>query len=164
MARPLSKTILEKMAVSVETSTGAKILTKQVGYNKYIVSDNTIVTLKKQIENDSDAVLKIVKGDKELFVTKISLHIMHTEEGAFAYTVEENGVKFIDKSVSFASITTEEEPTKATQPKTTKQSSKPTEQPKTETVVVEEPKAEEPKPTVVEEAPVEEPKTETVAE
>ena len=137
MARPLSKTILEKMAVSVETKSGSTTLVKQVGYNKYIDSNNKIITLKDKLVEDCDSTLKIKKGDEEMFVTKISLHMMYTANGSFAYTVGEKGVSFIDENVSFAK-TTETSTTNSTKTsQTTERKTTTTTTPKTETKPVE---------------------------
>ena len=151
MGRPLKKETIEKMNLVARTQKGQVVLGKQVGYNKYIVDEETrqIVRLANELVQEDDAVLSLTVGESEEPVTKILKNIFQTDKGVYAYKLVEEEVVFEREDVSFAGAVVEE-PAKTSRRKSKK-----------EEVVEETPVVEEPTP--VEEPVVEEP-TEVVEE
>ena len=150
MGRPLKKETIEKMNLVARTQKGEVVLGKQVGYNKYIVDEETrqIVRLANELVQQDDAVLSLTVGESKESVTKILKNIFQTDKGVYAYKLVEDEVVFEREDVSFAGAVVEE-PTTTSRRKSKK-----------EEVVVEEVVEE---PTLVEEPVVEEP-TEVVEE
>ena len=78
MARPLKKSTIEKMELTVKTFDGeSKKLGKQVGYNKYIVDEETheIVKLSEELKEKGDALLVLEDHGKDKPVIKIVEHL-----------------------------------------------------------------------------------------
>ena len=104
MARPLKKSTIEKMDLTVKTFDGeSKKLGKQVGYNKYIVDEATheIVKLAAELKEKGDALLVLEDQGKDKSVIKIVEHLFQTPEKAYAYVRDAEGkVVFLDEGVS----------------------------------------------------------------
>ena len=104
MARPLPAKRLEKMDLTVKTFDGeSKKLGKQVGYNKYIVDEETheIVKLAAELKEKGDALLVLEDQGKDKSVIKIVEHLFQTPEKAYAYVRDAEGkVVFLDEGVS----------------------------------------------------------------
>ena len=104
MARPLKKSTIEKMDLTVKTFDGeSKKLGKQVGYNKYIVDEETheIVKLAAELKEKGDALLVLEDQGKDKSVIKIVEHLFQTPEKAYAYVRDAEGkVVFLDEGVS----------------------------------------------------------------
>lgn len=104
MARPLKKSTIEKMDLTVKTFDGeSKKLGKQVGYNKYIVDEETheIVKLAAELKEKGDALLVLEDHGKDKPVIKIVEHLFQTPEKPYAYVRDAEGkVVFLDEGVS----------------------------------------------------------------
>ena len=104
MARPLKKSTIEKMDLTVKTFDGeSKKLGKQVGYNKYIVDEETheIVKLAAELKEKGDALLVLEDQGKDKPVIKIVEHLFQTPEKPYAYIRDAEGkVVFLDEGVS----------------------------------------------------------------
>lgn len=104
MARPLKKSTIEKMDLTVKTFNGeSKKLGKQVGYNKYIVDEETheIVKLAAELKEKGDALLVLEDHGKDKPVIKIVEHLFQTPEKPYAYVRDAEGkVVFLDEGVS----------------------------------------------------------------
>ena len=104
MARPLKKSTIEKMDLTVKTFDGeSKKLGKQVGYNKYIVDEETheIVMLVTELKEKGDALLILEDHGKDKPVIKIVEHLFQTPEKPYAYVRDAEGkVVFLDEGVS----------------------------------------------------------------
>lgn len=108
MGRPLRKDKIEKMELSVSTFDGeTKTLGKQVGYNKYIVDEETkeIVTLVEKLEKEGDALLLLEDNSIEYPVVKIVRNIIQTPEKVYPYTCDEDGkIVFLDDNVTIYDV------------------------------------------------------------
>lgn len=104
MARPLPAKRLEKMDLTVKMFDGSsKKLGKQVGYNKYIVDEEShkIAMLVEKLEKEGDALLILEDHGKDKPVIKIVENLFHTSEKPYPYVLDEDGkVKFLDEEVS----------------------------------------------------------------
>jgi len=104
MARPLPSKRLEKMDLTVKLFDGSsKKLGKQVGYNKYIVDEEShkIAMLVEKLEKEGDALLTLEDHGKDKPVIKIVENLFQTADKPYAYVLDENGkVKFLDEGVS----------------------------------------------------------------
>lgn len=104
MARPLPAKRLEKMDLTVKTFDGeSKKLGKQVGFNKYIVDEESheIVMLVEKLEKKGDALLTLEDNGKDKPVIKIVENLFQTPEKPYAYKLDEDGkVVFLDEGVS----------------------------------------------------------------
>ena len=112
MARPLKESRIKKMDLSVKLFDGSsKKLGKQVGYNKYKVSDSEIVMLVEKLEKEGDALLSIKDNGVIKPVIKIVENLIQTADKPYAYVLDEEGkVKFLDDGVSFNEESNESEP------------------------------------------------------
>lgn len=103
MARPLPFKKLEKMDLTVKLFDGSsKKLGKQVGYNKYIVDEEShkIAMLVEKLEKEGDALLLLEDNGKDKPVIKIVENLFQTSEKPYGYVLDENGkVKFLDENV-----------------------------------------------------------------
>jgi len=128
MGRPLKETVLKEMGLKAITADGEVTLGKQVGYNKYIVKGADEEAYKENIENrkivrltnelvfPEDATMKLIHGDKEEFVLKITKNVFQTETCVHAYELDENGkVKFLEEDVSLENADSSAEQTQETQ-------------------------------------------------
>jgi hypothetical protein len=90
------------MDLSVKLFDGSsKKLGKQVGYNKYKVSDSEIVMLVEKLEKEGDAYLPLQDNGNEYPVIKIVENLFQTPSKPYAYVLDEEGkVKFLDNGVS----------------------------------------------------------------
>lgn len=115
MGRPLKQDVIEKMGLVAS----GKELSKQVGYNKYKVKDSEdeIVRLAEVEDLDKgDVVLSATIGNGVYTVLKLMKHLIQTTEGAFEYTLDEEG-KALDKDgneISFGGEPTPPAPTEYT--------------------------------------------------
>lgn len=83
MARPLPAKRLEKMDLTVKMFDGSsKKLGKQVGYNKYIVDEEShkIAMLVEKLEKEGDALLILEDHGKDKPVIKIVENLFHTSK------------------------------------------------------------------------------------
>ena len=102
MGRPLRYDAIEKMGLN--TSKGQ--LGKQVGYNKYLVltgeenpkyEEGLVVRLAEADDEAKNEVVLTAKiGNGVYTVLKLMKHLIQTTEGAFEYTLDEEG-KALDK-------------------------------------------------------------------
>lgn len=102
MGRPLRYDAIEKMGLN--TSKGQ--LGKQVGYNKYLVltgeknpkyKEGLVVRLAEADDEAKNEVVLTAKiGNGVYTVLKLMKHLIQTTEGAFEYTLDEEG-KALDK-------------------------------------------------------------------
>ncbi len=104
MGRPLRKDRLAKMNLSATKEDGSSVvLGKQVGYNKYVYGDESernIVRLTDKYVTDIDGVLQIsVKGVNQP-VLKITKKLFYTASGVYAYELTDNGVVFVDETIT----------------------------------------------------------------
>ena len=113
MARPLKKSTIEKMDLSVKLFDGSsKKLGKQVGYNKYIVDEEShkIAMLVQKLEKEGDALLLLEDNGKDKPVIKIVENLFQTADKPYAYVLDENGkVKFLDENVKIYDVSEDEE-------------------------------------------------------
>ena len=113
MARPLPFKRLEKMDLTVKLFDGSsKKLGKQVGYNKYIVDEEShkIAMLVEKLEKEGDALLLLEDNGKDKPVIKIVENLFQTADKPYAYVLDENGkVKFLDENVKVYDISEDEE-------------------------------------------------------
>lgn len=113
MARPLPSKRLEKMDLTVKLFDGSsKKLGKQVGYNKYIVDEEShkIAMLVEKLEKEGDALLLLEDNGKDKPVIKIVENLFQTADKPYAYILDENGkVKFLDENVKVYDISEDEE-------------------------------------------------------
>lgn len=113
MARPLPFKRLEKMDLTVKLFDGSsKKLGKQVGYNKYIVDEEShkIAMLVQKLEKEGDALLLLEDNGKDKPVIKIVENLFQTADKPYAYVLDENGkVKFLDENVKIYDISEDEE-------------------------------------------------------
>lgn len=113
MARPLPAKRLEKMDLTVKLFDGSsKKLGKQVGYNKYIVDEEShkIAMLVEKLEKEGDALLLLEDNGKDKPVIKIVENLFQTADKPYAYILDENGkVKFLDENVKVYDISEDEE-------------------------------------------------------
>ena len=113
MARPLKKSTIEKMDLSVKLFDGSsKKLGKQVGYNKYIVDEEShkIAMLVQKLEKEGDALLLLEDNGKDKPVIKIVENLFQTADKPYAYVLDENGkVKFLDENIKIYDISEDEE-------------------------------------------------------
>jgi hypothetical protein len=104
MARPLKKSTIEKMDLTVKLFDGSsKKLGKQVGYNKYIVDEEShkIAMLVEKLEKEGDALLILEDQGKDKPVIKIVENLFQTAEKPYGYVLDEDGkVKFLEEGVS----------------------------------------------------------------
>ena len=104
MARPLPAKRLEKMDLTVKLFDGSsKKLGKQVGYNKYIVDEEShkIAMLVEKLEKEGDALLILEDQGKDKPVIKIVENLFQTAEKPYGYVLDEDGkVKFLEEGVS----------------------------------------------------------------
>ena len=106
MGRPLKETMLKAMELKAETADGEVTLGKQVGYNRYIVDEETrkIVKLAEELVEDQDAVMTLVHGDKEEPVLKITRTVFQTPTCVHPSTLDDEGkVVFLEEDVYLAS-------------------------------------------------------------
>ena len=113
MARPLPFKRLEKMDLTVKLFDGSsKKLGKQVGYNKYIVDEEShkIAMLVQKLEKEGDALLLLEDNGKDKPVIKIVENLFQTADKPYAYVLDENGkVKFLDENVKIYDVSEDEE-------------------------------------------------------
>lgn len=113
MARPLPFKRLEKMDLTVKLFDGSsKKLGKQVGYNKYIVDEEShkIAMLVQKLEKEGDALLLLEDNGKDKPVIKIVENLFQTADKPYAYVLDENGkVKFLDENIKIYDISEDEE-------------------------------------------------------
>ena len=113
MARPLKKSTIEKMDLTVKLFDGSsKKLGKQVGYNKYIVDEEShkIAMLVQKLEKEGDALLLLEDNGKDKPVIKIVENLFQTADKPYAYVLDENGkVKFLDENVKIYDVSEDEE-------------------------------------------------------
>ena len=113
MARPLPAKRLEKMDLTVKLFDGSsKKLGKQVGYNKYIVDEEShkIAMLVEKLEKEGDALLLLEDNGKDKPVIKIVENLFQTADKPYAYVLDENGkVKFLDENVKIYDVSEDEE-------------------------------------------------------
>lgn len=113
MARPLPAKRLEKMDLTVKLFDGSsKKLGKQVGYNKYIVDEEShkIAMLVQKLEKEGDALLLLEDNGKDKPVIKIVENLFQTADKPYAYVLDENGkVKFLDENVKIYDVSEDEE-------------------------------------------------------
>lgn len=113
MARPLPFKRLEKMDLTVKLFDGSsKKLGKQVGYNKYIIDEEShkIVMLVEKLEKEGDALLLLEDNGKDKPVIKIVENLFQTADKPYAYVLDENGkVKFLDENVKIYDVSEDEE-------------------------------------------------------
>ena len=113
MARPLPSKRLEKMDLTVKLFDGSsKKLGKQVGYNKYIVDEEShkIAMLVQKLEKEGDALLLLEDNGKDKPVIKIVENLFQTADKPYAYVLDENGkVKFLDENIKIYDISEDEE-------------------------------------------------------
>ena len=103
MGRPLKASMLEKMELKATSEDGEVVLGKQVGYNKYVVEEETrkIVKLSEEIVDPIDAVMLIKHGDDEEPFLKITKNVFQTTTCVHPYTLDEEGkVVFLEEDVS----------------------------------------------------------------
>lgn len=113
MARPLPFKKLEKMDLTVKLFDGSsKKLGKQVGYNKYIVDEEShkIAMLVEKLEKEGDALLLLEDNGKDKPVIKIVENLFQTADKPYAYVLDENGkVKFLDENIKIYDVSEDEE-------------------------------------------------------
>ena len=113
MARPLPAKRLEKMDLTVKLFDGSsKKLGKQVGYNKYIVDEEShkIAMLVEKLEKEGDALLLLEDNGKDKPVIKIVENLFHTVDRPYAYVLDEDGkVVFLDEDVKIYNVSKDEE-------------------------------------------------------
>lgn len=113
MARPLPFKRLEKMDLTVKLFDGSsKKLGKQVGYNKYIVDEEShkIAMLVEKLEKEGDALLLLEDNGKDKPVIKIVENLFQTADKPYAYVLDENGkVKFLDENIKIYDVSEDEE-------------------------------------------------------
>ena len=113
MARPLPFKRLEKMDLTVKLFDGSsKKLGKQVGYNKYIVDEEShkIAMLVEELKKEGDALLLLEDNGKDKPVIKIVENLFQTADKPYAYVLDENGkVKFLDENIKIYDISEDEE-------------------------------------------------------
>ena len=113
MARPLPSKRLEKMDLTVKLFDGSsKKLGKQVGYNKYIVDEEShkIAMLVEELKKEGDALLLLEDNGKDKPVIKIVENLFQTADKPYAYVLDENGkVKFLDENIKIYDISEDEE-------------------------------------------------------
>jgi len=113
MARPLPAKRLEKMDLTVKLFDGSsKKLGKQVGYNKYIVDEEShkIAMLVEKLEKEGDALLLLEDNGKDKPVIKIVENLFQTADKPYAYVLDEDGkVKFLDENVKIYDVSEDEE-------------------------------------------------------
>ena len=113
MARPLKESKIKKMDLTVKLFDGSsKKLGKQVGYNKYIVDEEShkIAMLVQKLEKEGDALLLLEDNGKDKPVIKIVENLFQTADKPYAYVLDENGkVKFLDENIKIYDISEDEE-------------------------------------------------------
>ena len=113
MARPLKESKIKKMDLAVKLFDGSsKKLGKQVGYNKYIVDEEShkIAMLVEKLEKEGDALLLLEDNGKDKPVIKIVENLFQTADKPYAYVLDENGkVKFLDENVKIYDVSEDEE-------------------------------------------------------
>lgn len=113
MARPLPAKRLEKMDLTVKLFDGSsKKLGKQVGYNKYIVDEEShkIAMLVEELKKEGDALLLLEDNGKDKPVIKIAENLFQTADKPYGYVLDENGkVKFLDENVKVYDVSEDEE-------------------------------------------------------
>ena len=113
MARPLPFKRLEKMDLTVKLFDGSsKKLGKQVGYNKYIVDEEShkIAMLVEELKKEGDALLLLEDNGKDKPVIKIVENLFQTADKPYAYILDKNGkVEFLDENVKIYDISEDEE-------------------------------------------------------
>ena len=113
MARPLPFKRLEKMDLTVKLFDGSsKKLGKQVGYNKYIVDEEShkIAMLVEELKKEGDALLLLEDNGKDKPVIKIVENLFQTADKPYAYVLDENGkVKFLDENIKIYDVSEDEE-------------------------------------------------------
>lgn len=113
MARPLPAKRLEKMDLTVKLFDGSsKKLGKQVGYNKYIVDEEShkIAMLVEKLEKEGDALLLLEDNGKDKPVIKIVENLFQTADKPYGYVLDENGkVKFLDENVKVYDVSEDED-------------------------------------------------------
>lgn len=113
MARPLKESKIKKMDLAVKLFDGSsKKLGKQVGYNKYIVDEEShkIAMLVQKLEKEGDALLLLEDNGKDKPVIKIVENLFQTADKPYAYVLDENGkVKFLDENIKIYDVSEDEE-------------------------------------------------------
>lgn len=113
MARPLKESKIKKMDLAVKLFDGSsKKLGKQVGYNKYIVDEEShkIAMLVEKLEKEGDALLLLEDNGKDKPVIKIVENLFQTADKPYAYVLDENGkVKFLDENIKIYDVSEDEE-------------------------------------------------------
>ena len=113
MARPLKESKIKKMDLAVKLFDGSsKKLGKQVGYNKYIVDEEShkIAMLVQKLEKEGDALLLLEDNGKDKPVIKIVENLFQTADKPYAYILDKNGkVEFLDKNVKIYDVSEDEE-------------------------------------------------------
>ena len=98
MGRPLRADVIEKMGLKAS----GKLLSKQVGYNKYLVKDSKEIVMLNDVEDlDKGYVVMNIKGKP---VLKVLRNLVQFVDEALPYTLNDEGKMVIDgKVVSFES-------------------------------------------------------------
>lgn len=103
MGRPLRQETIELMNLTVSTKADDEVLKKQVGFNKYFTDKENVVKLSAELSEDYDAILELDNNGKKERVLKILRNIFQTEEGVYAYKLDEkDGIVFADANVTIA--------------------------------------------------------------
>ena len=104
MGRPLRADVIEKMGLKAS----GKLLSKQVGYNKYLVKDSKEIVMLNDVEDlDKGYVVMNIKGKP---VLKVLRNLVQFVDEALPYTLNDEGKMVIDgKVVSFESAKAVEE-------------------------------------------------------
>lgn len=104
MGRPLRADVIEKMGLKAS----GKLLSKQVGYNKYLVKDSKEIVMLNDVEDlDKGYVVMSIKGKP---VLKVLRNLVQFVDEALPYTLNDEGKMVIDgKVVSFESAKAVEE-------------------------------------------------------
>ena len=104
MGRPLRADVIEKMGLKAS----GKLLSKQVGYNKYLVKDSKEIVMLNDIEDlDKGYVVMNIKGKPVLTVLR---NLVQFVDEALPYTLNDEGKMVIDGNVvSFESAKAVEE-------------------------------------------------------
>lgn len=104
MARPLKESKIKKMDLTVKLFNGeSKKLGKQIGFNRYVVDDETkeIATLSQELKKEGDALLTLEDHGKDKSVIKIVENLFQTSDKPYAYVLDADGkVVFLEEGVS----------------------------------------------------------------
>lgn len=107
MGRPLRADVIEKMGLKAS----GKLLSKQVGYNKYLVKGSEEIVMLNDVEDlDKGYVVMNIKGKP---VLKVLRNLVQFVDETMPYELNDEGKMVIDgEVVSFESEPAKEEPSK----------------------------------------------------